>query len=225
MTGAEALIRCNDPRTGLVSPAQFIPILEEIGLIYEVGRWALPKAIAEYLRWRDAGLAGVRIAVNMSPLQLRSRGFVAQIERAIAVDPQAAAGLELEITESLLMEDVAHSIAPLRAISALDVTIAIDDFGTGFSSLSHLSKLPVHTLKIDRSFIADMTASPQGLALVSTVVYLAHSLNLKSIAEAVETVEQSGLLRLLKCNEMQGYLFNKPLPSDVFEARFLQKQP
>jgi diguanylate cyclase (GGDEF)-like protein/PAS domain S-box-containing protein len=155
VTGAEALIRWNDPRTGQVPPGQFIPILEETGLIYEVGRWALRKAIEDYLRWRSAGLPALRIAVNVSPLQLRNPGFVAEIERNIAIDPHAAEGLELEITESMIMEDVRHNIASLQAIRAMGITIAIDDFGTGFSSLGYLSKLPVDTLKVDRSFVRD----------------------------------------------------------------------
>jgi diguanylate cyclase (GGDEF)-like protein len=221
LTGAEALIRWNDPRTGLVAPGRFIPILEETGLIYEVGRWALHKAIEDYLRWRTAGLAAVRIAVNVSPLQLRNRGFIAEIRQAIGIDAHAAAGLELEITESLIMENVKHSIAGLRAIRAMGVCIAIDDFGTGFSSLSYLSKLPVDTLKIDRSFVIDMTAAPEGVALVTTIIDLAHSLKLKVVAEGVETGEQSRLLRLLKCDEMQGYLFSKPVPSEIFETQFL----
>jgi diguanylate cyclase (GGDEF)-like protein/PAS domain S-box-containing protein len=221
LTGAEALIRWNDPRTGLVPPGRFIPILEETGLIFEVGRWALRQAVADRLRWRTAGLAAVRIAVNVSPLQLRNRGFIAEIEQAIGIDAHAAAGLELEITESLIMEDVKHNIATLQAIRALGVTIAIDDFGTGFSSLSYLSKLPVDTLKIDRSFVVDMTAGAEGLALVSTIINLAHSLKLKVVAEGVETDEQSRLLRLLNCDEMQGFLFSKPVPSEIFETGFL----
>ncbi|MBE0623248.1 MAG: EAL domain-containing protein [Burkholderiales bacterium] len=221
LTGAEALIRWNDPRTGLVAPGRFIPILEETGLIYDVGRWALKKAIADYLRWRAAGLPAVRIAVNVSPLQLRNRGFIDEIGQAIGIDSKAAAGLELEITESLIMADIKLSIASLRAIRALGVTIAIDDFGTGFSSLSYLAKLPVDTLKIDRSFVIDMTAGPQGLALVSTIISLAHSLKLKVVAEGVETEEQSRLLRLLACDEMQGFLFGKPVPAQIFETRFL----
>ena len=221
LTGAEALIRWNDPRTGLVPPGRFIPILEETGLIYEVGRWALRHAIEDYLRWRSAGLPAVRIAVNMSPLQLRHRGFIAEIEQAIGIDAQAAAGLELELTESLIMEDVKHNIVSLQAIRAMGVTIAIDDFGTGFSSLSYLAKLPVDTLKIDRSFVIDMTGEPEGLALVSTIINLAHSLELKVVAEGVETEEQSRLLRLLKCDEMQGFLFSKPVPGEIFETRYL----
>ena len=150
-TGAEALIRWNDPHTGLVPPARFIPILEETRLIREVGRWALAKAMEDYQRWRVAGLTQVRMAVNVSPLQLRSRSVVAEIEQAIRDFPDAATGLELEITESLIMENVDHSIVSLRVILALGVKIAIDDFGTGYSSLSYLSKLPVDTPKIDRS--------------------------------------------------------------------------
>ena len=221
VTSAEALIRWNDPRTGLVPPGRFIPILEETGLIHEVGRWALHQAMADYLRWRAAGLPAVRIAVNVSALQLRDRGFVAEIEEAIGIAADAAAGLELEITESVIMADVKHNTAVLQAIRAKGVTIAIDDFGTGFSSLSYLAKLPVDTLKIDRSFIIDMTLSSQGLALVSTIINLAHSLRLKVVAEGVETAEQSRLLRLLRCDEMQGFFFSKPLPSEIFEARYL----
>jgi EAL domain-containing protein (putative c-di-GMP-specific phosphodiesterase class I) len=221
LTSAEALIRWNDPRTGLVPPYKFIPVLEETGLINEVGRWALHKAVSEYLRWRAAGLPAVRIAVNVSPLQLRNPGFITEIGKVLALDPQAASGLELEITESLIMADVKHSIETLQAIRAMGVTIAIDDFGTGFSSLSYLAKLPVDTLKIDRSFVIEMTAGPEGLALVSTIINLAHSLKLKVVAEGVETDEQSRLLRLLNCDEMQGYLFSKPVPGEIFEAKFL----
>jgi len=225
LTGAEALIRWNDPRMGLVPPGRFIPILEEIGLIYEVGRWALRQAVKDYLRWRAAGLPAVRIAVNVSPLQLRHRGFIAEIGQAIGIDAHAAAGLELEITESLIMEDVKHNIASLQAIRAMGVSIAIDDFGTGFSSLSYLAKLPVDTLKIDRSFVIDMTAGPEGLALVSTIINLAHSLKLKVVAEGVETEEQSRLLRLLSCDEIQGFLFSKPVPFEIFEEKFLALPP
>jgi diguanylate cyclase (GGDEF)-like protein/PAS domain S-box-containing protein len=221
LTGAEALIRWNDPRTGLVPPGRFTPMLEETGLIYEVGRWALGQAIEDYLRWRRSGLPAVRIAVNVSPLQLRNRHFIADIERAIGSDRDAAASLELEITEGLIMEDVDYSIATLRAIRAMGVSIAIDDFGTGFSSLSYLSKLPLDTLKIDRTFVSDLTEAPEGLAQVSTIINLAHSLNLKVVAEGVETAEQARLLKMLGCNEMQGFYLSKPLPVNLFESRYL----
>jgi diguanylate cyclase (GGDEF)-like protein/PAS domain S-box-containing protein len=221
LTGAEALIRWNDPRTGLVPPGRFIPTLEKSGLIFEVGRWALRKAIEDYLRWRSMGLAVVRLSVNVSPLQLRNAGFVGEIRQAIGVDQHAAAGLEIEITESLIMEDIKNSITTLQAIRAMGVKIAIDDFGTGFSSLSYLSKLPVDTLKIDQSFVNDMTAGPEGLSLVSTIINLAHALRLTVVAEGVETEEQYRLLKLLSCDELQGFLFAKPVAADLFESRYL----
>jgi diguanylate cyclase (GGDEF)-like protein/PAS domain S-box-containing protein len=225
VTGAEALIRWNNPREGLIPPAQFIPILEETGLIHEVGRWALRTAIEDCLRWRACGLAAVRVAVNVSAMQLRNRNFVREIELAIAIDPHAAAGLELEITESLIMEDIKHNIDCLRAIRSMGVTIAVDDFGTGFSSLSYLAKLPVNTLKIDRSFVTDMTTGPQGLALVSAIIKLAHALKLNVVAEGVETEQQSRVLRSMKCNEVQGYLFGMPVLSAVLEERYLGARP
>lgn len=222
VTGAEALIRWNDPSTGLVPPGRFIPILEEIGLIYEVGRWALRKAIADYLRWRTTGLEAVRVAVNVSPLQLRHRGFAADIEKVLGIGVGAVDGLELEITEGVFMENVNYNIDCLRSIRALGVCVAIDDFGTGFSSLSYLAKLPLDTLKMDRSFVVGMTLTPEGLALASTIVSLGHALKLKVVAEGVETLEQSRLLGLLNCDEMQGFLFSKPVPVETFEAMFLK---
>jgi len=221
---AEALIRWNKPEAGLIPPGDFIPILEETGLIHEVGRWALRKAIMDNLLWREAGLTTVRIAVNISAIQLRNPVFIDEIKEVITISPHAASGLELEITESLIMEDVKHNIETLQAIRALGITIAIDDFGTGFSSLSYLARLPVDTLKIDRSFIIDMTVGPEGLALVSTIINLAHSMNLKVVAEGVEAEEQSHLLHLLKCDEMQGFLFSKPVPGEIFQTKFLAPQ-
>ncbi|SIS75012.1 EAL domain-containing protein [Neptunomonas antarctica] len=218
---AEALIRWNDPRTGLVFPGQFIPILEETGLIYEVGRWALHKAIADNLRWRKAGLPAIRIAVNVSALQLHRQSFISEIEEAVALDAQAAQGLELEITESMIMEDIERNIDSLKAIRAMGITIAIDDFGTGFSSLSYLSKLPVNTLKIDRAFVVEMTTGSEGLALVATIINLAHAFKLKVVAEGVETEEQSSMLRVLGCDEIQGFLLSKAVPCEEFETKFL----
>ena len=211
----------NDPATGLVPPGRFIPILEETGLIHEVGRWAVHKAIEDYLNWTRAGLAAVRVAVNVSPQQLRHRDFVADIKLAVGIDPAAAAGLELEITESMVMQDFKHNIVSLHAIRAMGLCIAIDDFGTGFSSLSYLAKLPVDTLKIDRSFIVDMEGGREGSALVATIISLAHALKLKVVAEGVETAEQLRLISLLHCDEYQGFLFGKPVPVDIFTARYL----
>ncbi len=221
LCGAEALIRWNDPRTGLAPPGRFIAVLEETGLIHDVGRWALLTAIADYRRWCRAGLSEARIAVNVSTLQLRARDFTGELQRLIGVEGDIAAGLELEITEGIIMEDVKHSITTLHAIRALGVRVAIDDFGTGFSSLSYLSKLPVDTLKIDRSFVIEMAVSPEGLALVSTIINLAHALKLCVVAEGVETEEQARLLRLLNCDEAQGYLFSRPLPAAQFEATYI----
>jgi EAL domain-containing protein (putative c-di-GMP-specific phosphodiesterase class I) len=221
LTGAEALIRWNDPRTGLMLPGRFIPLLEECGMIQEVGRWALHQTIADHLRWRDAGLAAVRIAVNVSALQLRDRSFIAEVGQAVGGDAGSAAGLELEITESVIMQDVKHSAGILHVIRAMGVSVAIDDFGTGFSSLGYLARLPLDTLKIDQSFVADMCGGPRGLALVSAIIGLAVALKFTVVAEGVETDEQSQQLLMLRCDEMQGSLIGMPVPRDVFEARFL----
>ncbi len=224
LIGAEALIRWNDPSTGLVPPGRFIPVLEQTGLIHEVGRWALRKAVSDYLEWKAGGLLSTRIAVNVSALQLRDRGFVAEIHKTVSVDPEASFGLELEITESLVMEDVKQSIAILQAVRDLGVTVAIDDFGTGFSSLSYLAKLPIDTLKIDQSFIADMLGNAAGSTLVGTIITLAHAMNLKVVAEGVETVEQERLLSILGCDAVQGYLYSKAVPRDEFESGFLRTE-
>jgi diguanylate cyclase (GGDEF)-like protein len=221
LTGAEALIRWNDPVSGLTLPGRFIPILEDTGLIHDVGRWALRKAVDDYQRWRKMGLPAVRIAVNVSPLQLRNQNFVAEIQQAVSVAADAGAGLQLEITESVIMQDVNHSIANLLAIRALGVTIAIDDFGTGFSSLNYLAKIPVDTLKIDRSFVVEMASATDGLTLVSVIINLARALKLNTVAEGVETEEQLRQLKLLGCDEMQGYLFGKPVPVESFEQKYM----
>jgi diguanylate cyclase (GGDEF)-like protein/PAS domain S-box-containing protein len=225
LTGAEALIRWNDPETGLVPPGRFIPVLEETGLIHEVGRWALRRALQDAARWRSTGRTTVPIAVNVSALQLRNPGFLADMKQALASSPVSGGGLDIEVTESLIMEDARNGSAHLQAIRAMGVHIAIDDFGTGYSSLSYLARLPVDSLKIDRSFVTDMTSSQEGLLLVSTIITLAHSLRLNVIAEGVETEEQARLLRLLNCDEMQGFLICRPIPPDEFEARYLCADP
>jgi diguanylate cyclase (GGDEF)-like protein len=221
LTGAEALIRWHDPVSGLTLPGRFISILEETGLIHDVGRWALRKAIEDYQRWCKEGLQAVPIAVNVSPLQLRNQHFAAEIQQAVSVAANAAAGLQLEITESVIMQDVNRSIGSLLAIRSLGVSIAIDDFGTGFSSLNYLAKLPVDTLKIDRSFVVEMVSATGGLTLVSVIINLAHALKLNTVAEGVETEEQLRQLKSLGCNEMQGYLFGKPVPVEEFEQKYM----
>lgn len=218
ITGLEALIRWNDPDTGLVPPGKFIPILEETGLILDVGLWAAGKAASDYRKWqKQLKLAPPRIAVNVSSVQLRQKDFVELITRSIRRKGKAIP-LEIEITESLIMTDIEQNITKLKAIQMEDIQIAIDDFGTGYSSLSYISRLPINSLKIDRSFIMNMTTKPESMTIVSSIIALAHALNFKVVAEGVETEEQAKLLTLLKCNEMQGFLFSKPLPADeIFE--------
>jgi diguanylate cyclase (GGDEF)-like protein/PAS domain S-box-containing protein len=221
LTGAEALIRWKHPRRGLVAPSEFIPVLEETGLIHQVGAWALRTAMKDFLRWRESGLRAVPISVNVSAIQLRKRSFIQEIEQLLSIGINAASGLELEITESVMMSSVMQTVDTLRAVQAMGVKIAIDDFGTGFSSLNYLSRLPVDILKIDQSFVSDMTSGPQGLAVVTTIIALAKSLHLKLVAEGVETEEQAGLLLLHGCDDMQGFLFSRDLPVDLFEKKFL----
>jgi EAL domain-containing protein (putative c-di-GMP-specific phosphodiesterase class I) len=216
IVGVEALIRWQGP-DGLVPPLSFIPLLEETGLITQVGTWALKRALLDHRGWTAQGLPAPRVAVNVSPLQLRQRNFVDVVAQVIAAGP-APAGLDLELTESLVMEDIEGNIGKLNSIRALGVNIAIDDFGTGYSSLGYLAKLPVQALKIDRSFISAMDKDPNAMTLVSTIISLAHSLRLKVIAEGVETESQANTLRLLRCDELQGYLFSKPLPIDGITA-------
>ncbi len=214
VAGLEALIRWNDPDTGMVPPGRFIGVLEETRLIVAVGDWVIRTALADYRRWQDAGLRPPRIAVNVSAVQLRQRDFADQVSRAIEDSGVGAQALGLEITESLLMQDLEFNVEVLRKISDTGVEISIDDFGTGYSSLRYLAKLPVDALKVDQSFINTMVDEPDSMAIVTTVISLAHSLDLQVIAEGVESEEQSKFLRLLKCDEMQGYLFGKPMPAE-----------
>jgi diguanylate cyclase (GGDEF)-like protein/PAS domain S-box-containing protein len=211
--GVEALIRWQSPAVGLVPPAQFIPLMEETGLILQAGAWALSQAVLDHRQWVEQGLAAPRIAVNVSAIQLRQRDFVDVVSRAIG-QGMGRPGIEIEITESRLMDDIDDSIEKLKAIRALGVSLAIDDFGTGHSSLAYLAKLPVNAIKIDRSFIITMGDDPNVMTLVSTMISMAHSLKLNVVAEGVDSEEQASILRRLGCEEMQGYLFNKPIPND-----------
>ena len=224
ISGLEALMRWNDPDTGLlVPPLEFISILEETGLILEAGRWALEQAVADSALWKGKRLQVPRIAVNVSAIQLRQKDFVATVESALRGAKDMGGRLELEITESLIMQDIEANIQKLRAVRDMGVEIAVDDFGTGYSSLSYISRLPINTLKIDRAFIMNMTGNPDDLSIVSTIISLGHSLELKVVAEGVETEEQANLLRLLKCDEFQGYLFSQPVPAEQIEE-FLRKK-
>jgi diguanylate cyclase (GGDEF)-like protein/PAS domain S-box-containing protein len=211
MAGMEALIRWQSPELGLVPPMHFIPLLEETGLILDVGIWVLQQAARDHRAWVEQGLNPPRIAVNVSAIQLRRHDFVETVKRAI--DDCAATGIDLEITESLVMEDIHVSIDKLNAVRRLGIGIAIDDFGTGYSSLFYLARLPVQTLKIDRSFLVGMIGDQTAMTLVETIISLAHSLHLKVVAEGVETQAQAEVLRKLGCDQMQGYLFSRPLTS------------
>ena len=220
LSGLEALLRWASPELGLVSPERFIPILEETGMILDVGRWALGKAIADHAAWRKRGLPAPRIAVNVSMIQLRQEQFANDVRKAVEAGGVSGRHIDLEITESMVMEDIGRSIEKLSAIRSLGVGISLDDFGTGYSSLSYIAKLPVTALKIDSSFIAAMSDSSEHMAVVSAVISLARALSLKVVAEGVETQEQANLLRLLRCDEAQGYLFGRPLPAGEVERLF-----
>ncbi len=212
MSGLEALIRWNDPETGLVPPMDFIPLLEETGLILDVGRWAIRKALEDWKTRQARGLATPRIAVNVSSMQLRRADFVSSVEKVLAEVCGARHALDLEITESVIMEDIEGNTGKLHALKAMGVNIAIDDFGTGYSSLSYLAKLPMDALKIDRGFIMTMVREPQSMTIVSTIISLAHALRMVVVAEGVESDEQAILLRRLHCEQAQGFFFSRPVP-------------
>ena len=213
IVGLEALIRWNDPQQGMVSPANFIPVLEETGLIVDVGRWVFREAARQFIRWRDEGRKPPPIAVNVSSLELGQSDFVPVLEQARSEHPRAQEGVELEITESVLMDDLQGNIDKLRAVRERGLNVAIDDFGTGYSSLGYLSRLPIDALKVDRSFVTRMTEDPQDMTIVMMIISLAHALDLKVIAEGPETVQQAQLLRLLKCDQIQGYVVARPQPA------------
>ena len=223
IVGLEGLLRWNDPDNGLIPPYQFIPLLEETGMIIEVGSWVIRQAMTDFRKLQHHGPLPVRIAVNVSAMQMRQKNFPAYVAAAIGDGGVGTGGVDLEITESVLMEDVDRHIDVLRQIRNMGIGVALDDFGTGYSSLSYIARLPANTLKIDRSFITGMATSPESLAIVSAVISLGHALDMKIVAEGVETEEQSKLLRLLKCDEMQGYLFGKPVPLERIEPMLAQR--
>jgi diguanylate cyclase (GGDEF)-like protein/PAS domain S-box-containing protein len=219
IVGVEALMRWQQPgEAGLVSPARFVPVLEQTGLIFEAGRQAVAAASAMHRRWQAAGLSAPRVAVNVSALQLRRKSFVGDIAGAVRDMGADGGGIDLEITESLLMSDVDESIRKLRALREAGMHIALDDFGTGYSSLAYLSKLPVDTLKIDRGFVHGMTEKSEDTSIISIIISLAQALRLKTVAEGVESEQQAQLLRLLRCDQAQGYLFSPPVAAERIEA-------
>ena len=211
-SGAEALLRWNHPERGMVSPNEFIPVLEETGLIVPVGEWAIRRACEDLKSWHsDASIIG-RVSVNLSARQFRQPDLHHRIKGLVSssgVDPRL---IEFEITESQLMQDPSHAIHAMRALCDAGMSIAIDDFGTGYSSLAYLTRFPVSALKIDRSFVRDMSRDRNDATIVRTIIEMAHSLGCTVIAEGVETEEQATLLHLLRCEQAQGYLFGQPLP-------------
>lgn len=217
VSGAEALLRWNSPDRGMVPPIDFIATLEDSGLIVEVGRWIIEKAVAQHALWRAKDPQAPRIAVNISQIQLVQKDFVGMIQGIVEKHGRKNCGLDIEVTESLIMKDIDENVMKLKMIQAMGVGISIDDFGTGYSSFSHLATLPVDALKIDRSFVINMVDNPDHRYIVSTIISLAHLLKHKVVAEGVDSDEQVKLLREMGCDEIQGYIFSRPLAADAFD--------
>ena len=223
IVGVEALLRWDHPEHGAISPSEFIPFAEESGLIIDIGCWVLKSACAELSRWRDAGMPEIRMSVNISARQLMEDSIVKDIINILKDYNVPGHCLELEITEHAIMNDMDSVIRKLKELSAHDITIAIDDFGTGYSSLSYLHKLPIHTLKIDRTFLKESRINKSDNTIINTIVAMAKGLNLNVIAEGVESQSQLEYLREIDCCEAQGFLFGKPLPPDVISQLLVQE--
>jgi len=213
VAGIEVLLRWHHPEHGTVSPVEFIPIAEESGLIVSIGEWVLKSAIAQSRAWQAEGVPDVTFAVNLSARQFLDTDIVATVDAAMRDARLPPGVLELELTESISIDDPARSAALMAGLRELGVTLSIDDFGTGYSSLSYLKRLPVDKLKIDRSFVLDMHQSAESLAMVRAIIAMAHSLRLEVIAEGVENIAQLDALRAAECDHIQGYVFSKPLPA------------
>jgi diguanylate cyclase (GGDEF)-like protein len=218
LAGLEALIRWQDPELGAVPPAKFVSLMEETGMILVAGRWALGRAVQDILRWQSLGLAVPRTSVNVSAIQLRQKDFVDSVLEAISRFGRAKPLLDVEITESVLVDDIDETTRKLHTLRRAGVEISVDDFGTGYCSLSYLARLPVDVLKIDRSFVVRMRDAGYPRNIVAMIVSLAHTLGLKVIAEGVEDDEQVRLLKDLGCDQIQGYLVSRPVPPQEIEA-------
>jgi predicted signal transduction protein with EAL and GGDEF domain len=219
--GMEALLRWQHPTEGLIPPMDFIPLAEETGLIIPIGEWVMRTAFAQVRKWSNAGFPEMSIAVNLSVRQIAKTDFVDMVARVIHETGISPRLVELEITESVLMERAKESMLALQQLREMGVTLAIDDFGTGYSSFSYLKRLPIDVLKIDRTFVRDITTNPDDAAIVSGIIALAQILRLKVVAEGVETAEQVAFLRQNGCDTIQGYFLSKPLPSNEFEQQVL----
>jgi EAL domain-containing protein (putative c-di-GMP-specific phosphodiesterase class I) len=223
VVGVEALLRWQHPELGAVSPAEFIPVAEESGLILNIGEWVLRTAVAQSKRWMESGFPPITTAVNLSAVQFRHARLpqlVMEILEQADLPPQY---IELELTESVAMEAPQAAIAVMDDLHARGIRMSIDDFGTGYSSLSYLRKFKVHKLKIDQSFVRDISDDPESRAIVTAIITLASSMGFQTIAEGVETAGQLAFLRLQGCNEVQGYYFSKPLAAAQCEI-FMREQ-
>ncbi len=216
ITGVEALVRWQHPQLGLISPSEFIPLAEDTGLIVPIGEWVLKQACLQNKAWQAQGFAPIQMAVNICARQFHDHDLAQTVIRILDETKLAPQHLELELTESSIMENAEIAADVLSRLKSMGVNISIDDFGTGVSSLASLKRLPIDALKVDKSFVSDATTDPDDAALVMAIITLAHNLRLKVIAEGVETEEQLRFLHLLRCDEIQGYLFSKPLPADLF---------
>jgi len=218
ITGMEALLRWQRPENGLVAPGVFIPLLEDSGLIVPVGDWIIDAACAQIRAWGDAGLPAVTVAVNLSAKQFLHHDIGAAIERALRAHGVEASLLEVEITESDAMQNPEQVSASLRRLKQRGVRVSIDDFGTGYSSLGYLKRFPLDTLKLDRSFVTGLPGDADDVSIALAVIGMAHSLGLRVVAEGVEKQEQRAFLAAHGCDEMQGYLFSRPLPAEQCAA-------
>ena len=225
VTGSEALIRWMDPEKGLVGPSSFIPLAEEAGLIVSIDDWTFSRACAQTKKMQDAGFPEMEISVNVSARAFSDKGFVKKVASVLEVSGLPAGSLILEITESILMQNIIEGAEVMKRLRALGVRFSIDDFGTGYSSLGYLKGLPISQIKIDRSFVMDIPADNDDMLIVSAIVSLAQSLRLEVVAEGVETSEQREYLEGLKCDKMQGFLFSKPLPYDDYMGLLRGPQP
>ena len=215
IVGIEALVRWQHPQHGLLEPAQFVPIAEDSGLILPIGRWVLREACLQARAWQDAGLPPITVAVNTSALEFRAGDFLEYLRATLEESRLEPRYLELELTESVLMRDAASADSVLHALADLGVKLAVDDFGTGYSSLSYLRQFPINTLKIDQSFVKQITSNPDDATLVSAVISMGKSLKLHVIAEGVETAEQAAFLLAQHCDEGQGYFFSRPVGAEA----------
>jgi EAL domain-containing protein (putative c-di-GMP-specific phosphodiesterase class I) len=216
ITGGEALLRWRHPKLGLVAPDKFIPVAENSGLIIPIGEWVLKTACVQARRWQHLGLPTLSIAVNVSAVQLRQERFLPTVRRVLDETGLAPQYLDLELTEGVLLSNAGKTLGMLQELAHMGLRLSIDDFGTGYSNLGYLKDLPVYRLKIDRSFVRTLTVNPRDAAIAAAVISMGNSLNLKVLAEGVETEEQMAFLRAHNCDEAQGYYFSKPLTGDEF---------